>query len=96
MSYLTAGNLWVAFGFTAQTMFFLRFFVQWLASEKKKQSVIPVSFWWLSLVGGIMLLVYSVYRKDPVFIVGQATGVLIYVRNLWFIHGGDKSSQVKE
>ena len=55
-----------------------------------KQSVIPISFWWLSLSGGAMLLIYSIYRKDPVFILGQATGVFIYVRNLWFIYGQGK------
>ncbi len=83
-------NMWIVFGFVAQSMFFLRFFVQWLASEKRKQSVIPTSFWWLSLSGGAMLLIYSIYRKDPVFILGQATGVFIYLRNLWFIYGGQK------
>jgi lipid-A-disaccharide synthase-like uncharacterized protein len=96
MQQLTAGYIWLVFGFIAQTMFFLRFFVQWLASEKRKQSVIPTSFWWLSLSGGIMLLVYSIYRKDPVFIVGQATGVFIYVRNLWFIHRGDKTANIRD
>ena len=92
---ITAGYMWVVFGFIAQSMFFLRFFVQWLASEKRRRSVIPTSFWWLSLSGGIMLLIYSIYRKDPVFIVGQATGVLIYVRNLWFIYGGVKTSDAQ-
>jgi len=83
-------HMWIVFGFVAQSMFFLRFFVQWLASEKRKQSVIPISFWWLSLSGGAMLLIYSIYRKDPVFILGQATGVFIYLRNLWFIYGHGK------
>jgi lipid-A-disaccharide synthase-like uncharacterized protein len=96
MMQITAGSMWVIFGFIAQAMFFLRFFVQWLASEKRKQSVIPISFWWLSLSGGVMLLVYSIYRKDPVFIAGQATGVLIYVRNLWFIYGNGKTSAQPE
>ena len=85
-------HVWIIFGFVAQLMFFLRFFVQWIASEKRKQSVIPISFWWLSLAGGAMLLIYAIYRKDPVFILGQATGVFIYVRNLWFIYGRDKIS----
>jgi lipid-A-disaccharide synthase-like uncharacterized protein len=83
-------HVWIVFGFIAQSMFFLRFFVQWLASEKRKQSVIPISFWWLSLSGGVMLLIYSIYRRDPVFILGQATGVFIYARNLWFIYSSDK------
>ena len=95
MMQITAGYMWVVFGFIAQSMFFLRFFVQWLASEKRKQSVIPTSFWWLSLFGGIMLLVYAIYRKDPVFIVGQATGIFIYVRNLWFIYGSDKQADIR-
>lgn len=82
--------IWIIFGFVAQSMFFLRFFVQWLASEKRRQSVIPTSFWWLSLSGGIMLLIYSIYRRDPVFILGQGTGVFIYLRNIWFIYGGNK------
>jgi lipid-A-disaccharide synthase-like uncharacterized protein len=86
MKQSTGEFLWVAFGFIAQAMFFLRFFIQWIATERKRQSVIPNSFWWFSLTGGIMLLIYSLYRRDPVFIVGQATGVFIYVRNLWFIY----------
>ncbi len=84
--WLTTEFLWVGFGLIAQTMFFMRFLVQWIASEKAKQSVMPVIFWWLSLSGGLMLLVYSIYRKDPVFIFGQSTGVFIYIRNLWLIY----------
>jgi len=79
-------NLWLAFGFMAQGMFFSRFLLQWIVSEKKKKSVIPVGFWWLSLAGGIMLFSYAVHRRDPVFIVGQGTGVFIYLRNLYFIY----------
>lgn len=63
----------------------MRFFVQWLASEKQKKSVIPRTFWYFSLSGGITLLVYAIYRKDPVFIFGQATGLFIYLRNIYFI-----------
>jgi len=84
--WLNVKNVWLAFGFLAQGMFFGRFFLQWIASEKKKQSVVPVGFWWLSLVGGIMLFGYAVHRRDPVFIVGQGAGVLIYLRNLYFIY----------
>ncbi|HDS85253.1 MAG TPA: hypothetical protein ENN97_08690 [Phycisphaerales bacterium] len=86
-SWLTAEFLWVGFGLIAQTMFFMRFLVQWIASEKAKQSVVPVLFWWLSLSGGLMLLTYAIYRRDPVFIFGQSTGVFIYLRNLWLIYG---------
>jgi lipid-A-disaccharide synthase-like uncharacterized protein len=76
---------WVIFGLLGQLFFFLRFFFQWIASERKKQSTIPVSFWYLSIIGGIILLIYSIYRRDPVFILGQSLGVFIYARNLYFI-----------
>ena len=76
---------WVLFGLAAQLMFTGRFLVQWLASEKQKKSVIPVSFWYFSIVGGLILLAYAIYRVDPVFILGQALGVFIYARNLWLI-----------
>ncbi len=78
--------LWVIFGFAAQGMFTGRFLVQWIASERARDSVVPVAFWYFSLAGGMMLLSYAIYRADPVFILGQALGVLIYVRNLWLIH----------
>jgi len=72
-------------GFVAQGLFGARFFVQWLASEKEKRSVVPFSFWILSLVGGILLFIYAAARRDPVFMVGQASGVFIYIRNIYFI-----------
>ncbi|MBC7323563.1 MAG: lipid-A-disaccharide synthase N-terminal domain-containing protein, partial [Acetomicrobium sp.] len=72
-------------GFVAQGLFGARFFVQWLASEKEKRSVVPFSFWILSLVGGILLFIYATARRDPVFMVGQASGVFIYIRNIYFI-----------
>ena len=78
--------VWLTIGFLGQALFFGRFFVQWLASEKRKQSVIPRAFWFFSLAGGLVLLFYAVHRRDPVFILGQATGLLIYFRNLWFIY----------
>lgn len=77
---------WVVLGFVGQGLFFMRFFVQWLASEKKKESVIPVAFWYFSIGGSLILLVYAIKRKDPVFIVGQSTGLLIYIRNLMLIN----------
>lgn len=79
-------NLWVAFGFLAQAMFFGRFLLQWIASERKKECVVPIGFWWLSVVGGVMLFAYAVHRRDPVFIAGQGCGLLIYLRNLYFIY----------
>jgi lipid-A-disaccharide synthase-like uncharacterized protein len=81
---------WVIFGFCAQLMFTARFLLQWIASERAKTSVMPVAFWYFSLVGGVMLLAYALYRKDPVFVLGQALGVVIYSRNLWLIHGQPK------
>lgn len=76
---------WVVLGFAAQILFTIRFVVQWLASERARRSVVPASFWTFSILGGALLLVYAIYRKDPVFIIGQAGGLLIYLRNMWFI-----------
>lgn len=78
--------IWLAIGFLGQGLFSLRFIVQWLKSERVKRSVIPLAFWYFSLAGGITLLVYSLHRRDPVFIVGQGLGVFIYLRNLWLIY----------
>ncbi|CEK11207.1 lipid-A-disaccharide synthase N-terminal domain-containing protein [Legionella hackeliae] len=77
--------LWLALGLIGQGIFSARFIVQWLVSEKEKKSIIPVAFWYLSLLGGLTLLVYSIYKQDPVFILGQSTGVFIYARNLYLI-----------
>lgn len=73
---------WLIFGFFAQFLFFLRFFVQWFYSEKAKKIVIPLGFWYLSIVGGLMLFVYATHRQDPVFMLGQCLAILIYLRNL--------------
>lgn len=78
--------IWIAIGFLGQILFSLRFFFQWLVSEKKKESVIPISFWYFSIGGGLILLSYAIYRKDPVFILGQSLGVFIYSRNLYLIY----------
>lgn len=78
--------IWLTIGFTGQLLFSLRFIVQWIYSEKSKKSIIPVAFWYFSLSGGIVLLTYAIHKRDPVFICGQLFGVLIYIRNLWFIH----------
>ncbi|MBZ0115282.1 MAG: lipid-A-disaccharide synthase N-terminal domain-containing protein [Thermoanaerobaculia bacterium] len=82
---MSAETLWLIVGFTGQACFFMRFLVQWLSSEREGRSVIPVAFWYFSLAGGAIVLVYAIYRKDPVFIVGQTTGVFIYLRNLALI-----------
>ena len=73
-------------GLLGQGLFFSRFLVQWLASEKTGKSVVPVSFWYLSIGGGGLLLVYALWRKDPVIVLGQAVGLFVYVRNLMLIH----------
>ena len=78
-------TLWLVIGFLGQALFFSRFLIQWLASERRKTSVVPTAFWFLSIGGGLVLLSYAIHQRDPVFIVGQATGLLIYSRNLWFI-----------
>ena len=77
---------WVAIGLTGQVFFTMRFIVQWIATEKKRKSVIPESFWYFSIVGSLILLVYSIYRKDPVFILGQSFGMTVYLRNLYFVN----------
>jgi lipid-A-disaccharide synthase-like uncharacterized protein len=77
---------WLALGFTAQLLFSARFLVQWIASERAKRSVVPLAFWYFSVAGGALLLLYAIYRKDPVFILGQASGLIIYARNLFLIY----------
>ena len=77
--------VWLAIGFLGQAMFTGRFLVQWMASEKKKESVIPLAFWYFSISGGFILLIYAIYKKDPVFIIGQGLGLFIYLRNLQLI-----------
>lgn len=82
---MKAETVWLVVGFVGQGMFFMRFLLQWLSSEKKGRSVIPVAFWYFSFAGGLTLLAYAIYRKDPVFIIGQSTGAFIYARNLQLI-----------
>jgi lipid-A-disaccharide synthase-like uncharacterized protein len=77
--------IWLAVGFTAQMMFAMRFVIQWIYTERARESVVPEAFWYFSLIGGLMLLTYAVYRGDPVFILGQAMGLVVYSRNLYFI-----------
>lgn len=82
--FVTQIDGWVILGFVAQFMFTMRFVVQWLASERAGRTVIPFAFWTFSLGGGTLLLVYAIYRRDPVFIAGQALSTFIYIRNLQF------------
>ena len=77
--------LWLAVGFAGQALFSMRFLVQWISSERERRSVMPVAFWYFSCAGGVTLLAYALYRADPVFIVGQLTGLFIYARNLQLI-----------
>ena len=79
-------NTWIVIGLFAQVLFGLRFFIQWIASEKKGESIIPVSFWYFSIAGSLLLLAYSIYRKDIVFILGQSMGSFVYLRNLILIY----------
>jgi len=79
---------WLGLGLAAQALFFMRFLVQWLASERAGRSIIPMAFWYFSLSGSILLLAYALHRKDPVFVLGQSTGSLIYVRNLMLVKRG--------
>ncbi|MCH7710924.1 MAG: lipid-A-disaccharide synthase N-terminal domain-containing protein [Proteobacteria bacterium] len=78
-------TIWLAIGFMGQALFSTRFLIQWISSEKQKKSVIPIAFWYFSLGGGVTLLSYAIFRLDPVFIVGQAGGLLVYSRNLYFV-----------
>ena len=75
-------TFWLVVGFVGQAIFSGRFLLQWIVSERRKRSVVPGTFWWLSLAGGTTLLVYAIHRRDPVFIAGQAAGLIVYGRNL--------------
>jgi len=83
--FVTRLDWWVILGFIAQLLFTARFVVQWIASERAGKSVIPLAFWLFSIGGGALLLVYALYRKDPVFIAGQAFSFFVYARNLYFV-----------
>ena len=78
-------QVWLIVGFTGQLFFTARFLVQWLTSERARRSIVPKAFWYFSIGGGITILCYAIHREDPVFIVGQASGLLIYLRNIYFL-----------
>ncbi|OGA48540.1 MAG: hypothetical protein A3F74_20265 [Betaproteobacteria bacterium RIFCSPLOWO2_12_FULL_62_58] len=78
--------IWLVVGFMGQALFSARFLVQWVTSERRKRSVVPLAFWYFSVAGGATLLAYAVHRMDPVFIVGQFAGLFIYLRNLQLIY----------
>ncbi|MEX5217835.1 MAG: lipid-A-disaccharide synthase N-terminal domain-containing protein [Nitrospiraceae bacterium] len=79
-------TIWLAIGFLGQGVFFMRWVIQWVASERSAQSRVPIAFWYMSLIGGLITLAYAIYRKDPVFIAGQSIGALVYLRNLMLIY----------
>jgi lipid-A-disaccharide synthase-like uncharacterized protein len=85
---MTAEQVWLGVGFLGQALFSARFVVQWIASERRRKSVVPRQFWYFSVGGGVTLLAYAIYRLDPVFILGQGAGLFVYARNLYFIHRG--------
>lgn len=82
MTLTTAEAVWMGVGFAGQFIFTARFLVQWAASERKREPVVPLSFWWISLFGGITLFTYAIHKLDPPFILGQGMGLVVYVRNL--------------
>lgn len=87
---LLSPTTWLIIGFAGQAVFTARFLVQWIASERQSNSVVPVSFWWLSLAGGTTLFAYATYQRDPVIMVGQSMGLFIYTRNLMLVAKGRK------
>ena len=90
LSFLKVNNWlefwWVAFGLFGQLMFTGRFVIQWIASERAGRSTVPLAFWYFSIAGALILFTYAVFRQDPVFILGQSFGIVVYSRNLWLIH----------
>jgi lipid-A-disaccharide synthase-like uncharacterized protein len=88
---ITNEHIWIGIGFLGQGLFFGRWVVQWIASERNAQSRVPVAFWYMSLIGGFITLAYAIYRKDPVFISGQGIGTFVYLRNLVLIYRTDQS-----
>jgi lipid-A-disaccharide synthase-like uncharacterized protein len=82
---VTQSTIWLVIGFAGQGLFGMRFVLQWIASERSRRSVMPVAFWYFSVLGGVTLLAYAIYKLDPVFIAGQALGLIIYARNLHLI-----------
>jgi lipid-A-disaccharide synthase-like uncharacterized protein len=82
---LTSATIWLGIGFLGQGLFSMRFIIQWLHSERLGRSVVPLAFWYFSVLGGTVLTIYAIYRADPVFILGQGMGLVIYFRNLYLI-----------
>lgn len=85
LNYGEKAGVWLIIGLLSQLCFFSRFFIQWIVSERRAQSVIPINFWYFSILGAVGLLSYALYRKDIVFIMGQSMGLFVYSRNLFLI-----------
>jgi len=90
---VTLDHLWLAFGLLGQVIFGARFIVQWIASERKRESHIPIVFWYLSIVGGLITTAYAIHKKDAVFIIGQGSGLVVYVRNLMLIYRAQRRTE---
>ena len=88
--------IWMGVGFAGQLIFTARFVVQWAASEKKRESVVPVAFWWISLFGGLTLFTYALHKSDPPFILGQGMGLFVYVRNLMLVSKARRKAAKRE
>ncbi len=86
----TEEMIWLGIGFFGQSLFFSRWLLQWFVSERKAESQIPISFWYMSLAGSVIVLAYAIHKLDPVFMAGQSVGTLVYVRNLILIHRSHK------
>jgi len=93
--FIVQWDWWMILGFAGQICFTMRFVVQWLASEIAKKSVMPMAFWFFSLIGGGLLLIYSIYLKNPVFILGNSFGFSVYLRNLWLIYREYRRAQIE-
>lgn len=89
---MTWATVWIAIGFVGQGLFSMRFIYQWFHSERAKRSIIPEAFWYFSVAGGATLFAYAIHRQDPVFIVGQGAGLLIYARNIYFVRRDKKAA----
>ena len=87
---MTFERAWLAFGLLGQIIFGMRFIVQWIASERKKESHIPIVFWYLSIIGGIITTAYAIHKRDIVFIIGQGAGLTVYTRNLMLIYRAER------
>ncbi|MDN5942689.1 MAG: lipid-A-disaccharide synthase N-terminal domain-containing protein [Nitrospira sp.] len=92
-SIMNIETIWLGIGFLGQGMFFGRWVIQWITSEKKAESQVPISFWYMSLIGGLITLAYAIYRKDPVFIAGQSIGTIVYIRNLMLISRASQANR---